>query len=74
MPTTSVSLFIFQVYIEGKDQGQEYQSKLFNIHTNPRIHPMVVSPLNASQFNTRSNENAVPYTNVVNRINAVAAA
>lgn len=35
---------------------------------------MVVSPLRTSQFSTRSNENAVPYTSVVNRINAVAAA
>lgn len=57
-----------------KEEREEYQSKLFNIHTNPNIHPMVVSPLNASQFNTRSNENAVPYTTVVNRISAVAAA
>lgn len=35
-------------------------SKLFNIHTSPSIHPIVVSPLNASQLKTKSSENPVP--------------
>ena len=52
--------------------GETHVSKLFNIHTNPKIHPMVVSLLNASQFSTRSSENAVPYTSVVNRMSPVA--
>ena len=52
--------------------GKTHVSKLFNIHTNPKIHPMVVSPLKASQLRTRSSENAVPYTSVVNRMSPVA--
>lgn len=31
--------------------------KLFNIHTNPSIHPIVVSPRRLSQLKIRANEN-----------------
>lgn len=58
---------------EGKCE-KTHLRKLFNIHTNPNIHPTVVSPLNASQLRTKSTENAVPYTTVVNRISTVAVA
>lgn len=61
--------FVFFFFFFG---GKTHVSKLFNIHTNPKIHPMVVSPLNASQFRTRSSEKAVPYTSVVKRISPVA--
>lgn len=54
------------------NRGKAYLRRLFNIHTNPNIHPMVVSPLIASQFRRSSNENGLPYTSVVNRISAVA--
>lgn len=48
--------------------------KQFNIHTNPNIHPMVVSPRRESQPKTRSSENGAPYTTVVNKMSTVAQA
>jgi hypothetical protein len=44
--------------VEG--ERKTHHRRLFNIQTKPSIHPIVVSPLNAFQLRTRSNEKAVP--------------
>jgi hypothetical protein len=49
-----------------------HQRKLFNIHTRPSIHPIVVSPRKLFQLKMRSREKTVPATRVVKRMRAVA--
>lgn len=61
-------------YRRNKRKGKTNPIKLFNIQTNPNIHPTVVSPLNALQLNTKSKLKCFPATSAENNIRTVATA
>ncbi|KAF4634251.1 hypothetical protein G7Y89_g3856 [Cudoniella acicularis] len=63
---------LLEILQNGEDERGTNPIKLFNIHTNPNIHPTVVSPLKLRQLNTKSKLKCLPATSAENKMSMVA--
>jgi hypothetical protein len=67
-----ITLVTVRVMVIHTGKRVPYPTKLFSNHTNPRVHPIVLSPRMLCQLKIKSIENFLPATRVVKRMRTVA--